>query len=375
MSNIFDVYVGTYSETVLFTSGKIVHGKGRGIHQLAFDADNGVLEPVSYIEGVRNPSYIARSKNGKFLYSANEVRKSENTPCGSVSAFAIDPESGNLHALGSRLTEGDDPNYITADSDGKAVYVSNYASGSVAVFPIEGDGSLGPLAQLFPHEGKNGPHPTRQKQPYAHSVVLSPNEKFLYVPDLGIDKIMVYERDVETGMLTPRMDLATPAAAGAGPRHADFAPKANFFYLINELDCTFTAYSWNPETGKLTPLQTIPTLLTPYDKDKTCADIHVSPDGRFLYGTTRGICRILVCALHPETGLMTPIQEEPTGGDVPRNFVIDPSGHFLLIAHQNSDNIVIFAIDEKTGKLTRHREYASPTPVCLKIYPKSMRGA
>ncbi len=369
-----DVYVGTYTETVYFSSGKILHGQGKGIYQLAFDPDHGRLKTVSVAEGVRNPSYLARSSSGGALYAVNEVKKTQDTSCGSVSAFAVDPASGKLSLINRQPTGGDDPCHVAVDAESRHVYVANYGSGSVCVFDVDDRGGLHPLEQFFQHEGSSL-HPQRQTRAYTHAVILSPDQRFVYVPDLGTDQLVAYSREPRNGRLKPAPGISVDTPAGSGPRSGLFDAGGRYLYVINELSCSFTVYAHDALSGRLTPLQTVPSLLEAYEGDKTCADIHITPDGRFLYGTTRGANRIAVYALDPASGLMRAVDETDTGGDVPRNFAIDPSGRFLLIANQNSDNIVIFSIDPDSGRLKKESVFDLPSPVCLKLFPAALRRA
>ncbi len=367
MSGKLPVYVGTYTETIHFFSGKILEARGKGIYQLSFEPDRGVLEHVAVIEGVRNPSYLVRSRSGEYLYCANEAKETDGKPGGAVSAFSVDRASGSLTFINSRHTDGDDPCYIETDAEGSCVYATNFGSGSVGVFPVRSDGGLAPHNQLIQHTGSSV-HPKRQTRAFAHAAIVSPDGRFVYIPDLGMDKIVAYARDKQDGRLTHDPDATAAVAPGTGPRHAEFHPNGRRLYVINELSCTLSVFEHDAATGRLHETQTIPSLIIPYDQDKTCADIHITPDGRFVYGTTRAANRILCCRIDPASGLMDPVAEYSTEGGVPRNFAIAPDGRHLLVANQNTDNMVIFSINPESGKLTPKSSFALPSPVCIKIY-------
>ncbi len=347
------VYVGTYTF------------KGsQGIYTYRFDPVTGQLSPLGSTPA-DNPSFLTVHPNKKALYSVNELGEYDGAPTGAVSAFAVDATTGGLSLLNQRASHGQAPAYITIDNQGGFVYVANYSSGTAAVFPVQADGSLGEAADVVQHVG-SGPDPRRQREPHAHSVTLDFSNRHAYVADLGTDKLMIYDVGQEPGKLLPNDPGFAQVEGGSGPRHFAFHPNGRFAYLINEMGNTVTAFAYNAADGALTALQTVPTLPADFDGRSTTADIHVSPSGRYLYGSNRGHDSIVVYQIDGETGRLTTVQHVSTGGRTPRNFAIDPTGTYLLVANQDSDNIVTFRIDPGTGRLTATGDQVSVSmPVCV----------
>lgn len=361
------VYVGTYTLPILFGTGQVLMGKGEGIYVYRMDQTYGSLELVSKLKGVANPSFLAFEPEQRFLYAVNELKTFEGKPTGTVSAFSVDSDTGKLEFLNKKVTQGTDPCYLTVDKTGRYVFVANYTSGSVSVFPILGDGSLGDATDLVQHHGSSV-NPKRQAGPHAHAAVLDEANRYLFVPDLGTDKVMVYKFDPTSGKLEPNEEPYVSVMPGAGPRHLTFHPSGKYAYLINELDSTLVAFSYDGKHGTLKKIQTVPTLPEGFTDLNTCADIHVSPSGKFVYGSNRGHDSIVIYKVDQSSGKLSYVGHESTGGKTPRNFGIDPTGRFLLAANQDSDTIVTFSIDQQTGKITPTGNVTKvPTPVCIQI--------
>mgnify|MGYP000847681046 CR=1 FL=1 len=353
------VYIGTYTST----------GKSEGIYVHKFDSETGKLTPFQTIKNVLEPSFLTIEKDRKYLFAVNELLEYEGKKSGSVSAFAIDQKTGNLQFLNKQSSLGEAPCFITTSENGKFVLVANYLGGNVSVYPIEKDGKIGNSVSLVQHSG-TGPNRDRQEAAHAHSITLSPDNHFAYACDLGIDRIMIYRFDHHTGKLTPNENQTFyQTKAGAGPRHFSFHPNGKFAFVINELDLTITSLAFDKNLGTLKEIQSVPTLPKGASTvGVTCADIHISPNGKFLYGTNRGHNSIVTYQIDEKTGSLKYIEHTSTQGKKPRNFAIDPSGKFLLAANQDSDNIVVFRIDEQTGKLQSTGNIANvPVPVCLKF--------
>jgi 6-phosphogluconolactonase len=260
---------------------------------------------------------------------------------------------------------------MSVDATGRFVLVANYGSGSVCVLPIGRDGGLGDAADVVQHQGSSV-NPRRQQGPHAHSITLDAANRYAFAADLGIDKVMVYRLDTASGKLIPNDPPWAQVKPGAGPRHFDFHPSGKYAYLINELDSTITAFAYDASRGIIREIQTVPTLPADFRGASTCADVHVSPSGKFLYGSNRGHDSIVIFRIDEATGRLSYVGHELTQGKTPRNFAIDPTGTFLLAANQNSDTIVTFRIDQQTGKLTPTGHVAeAPMPVCLKLMPIS----
>ena len=355
------LYIGTYTSS----------GKSEGIYVHKFDPATGKLTPLQTVKGVAEPSYLTIDKDRKYLYAVNELLEYEGKKAGAVSAFAIDKKTGNLQFLNRQSSLGGAPCFITASDNQKFVLVANYLGGNVSVYPVEKNGRLGASVDLAQHTGI-GPNKDRQEAAHAHSITLDRNNRFAFAADLGIDKLMIYRFDDQTGKLAP--NEAQPfyqTKPGAGPRHFTFHENGKFAFLINELDLTITALAYDEKNGTLKEIQTVPTMPPNVSTDGvTCADIHVSPNGKFLYGTNRGHNSLVSYRIDEQTGRLEYIEHVSTGGKKPRNFVIAPDGKFLLVANQDSDNIVVFKIDEKSGRLQSTGITAQvPVPVCLKFIP------
>lgn len=340
------LYVGTYT-----TEGS------EGIYVFKFNTQTGALTRVSTMGGIQNPSFLAISPDKSRLYAVSEIDP------GVVNSYRINPQSGKLSLLNIRPANGVWPCHIAVDKTGKNVLVGNYGSGNLCLLPIKADGSLGEPGPTLQHTGK-GANPERQEKAHVHSINIAPNNRDVFVADLGIDKIMAYTLDASKGTLQPGNPPFIQVKPGAGPRHFAFHPKKKFAYAILELDCTVGVYRY--EKGALKAVQTISTLPDDFNGKNTCADIHISPDGKFLYGSNRGHHSIVMYRINQKTGELTLVGHQSVLGETPRNFTIDPSGNFLLVANQDTDNIQVFRRDKKTGKLTHVAEGAKVSmPVCL----------
>ncbi len=308
----------------------------------------------------KNPAFIAVTKDEKFIYAVNENSVGNSA----VTAFTFDKKSGKMEQINSQPTIGS-PCYITVDKARKNVIIANYGGGSLQVFPVNKDGSLGASTQTIKSEGK-GPNSVRQEAPHIHSAVLSPDEKYLMVSDLGTDKINIYNyKASKTPALTPAATPFVSTAPGAGPRHSEFAPNGKFMYNVQELTATITAYAYS--SGKLTEIETVKMMPENFNGVNGAADIHVSPDGLFLYATNRGSANEIVAyAINQETGKLTFIERYPTG-PVPRNFVIDPTGHHLLVG--TTKVIHIYTRNMTNGRLILTGDPIKvESAVCLKMF-------
>lgn len=352
MSQSIRIYVGTYSQE---------------IYVYRMNLETGQLTSESQIEEVENPSFLSLDPQHHFLYAVNEIGNYQGQESGSVSAFAIDSQSGRLTFLNRQPTHGTSPCHLSVDATGQYVLVANYGTGSVVAYPTQSDGRLGEASSVVQHQGSSI-NPQRQTSPHAHSIVISPDNRHAFVPDLGMDKVMIYQLDLATGQLVANDQPSVAVEPGQGPRHFDFHPGQEYAYVINEIGSTVTTFEYNPETGTLDPVQTISTLPDDFDGSSSCADIHVSADGKFVYGSNRGHDSIVIYAVDPGSGQLTYVGHESTRGKSPRNFGIDPTGTYLLAANHGSDNIFVFRIDSETGTLD-YTGYSAevPTPVCLKM--------
>lgn len=360
------IFIGTYTRTIKFGTGELLQGQGHGIDILKFDPSTGVIRYHGTQEGIDNPSYIVFSNSKKYLYTVNELKEYGGEQTGTVSAFEIDKAKGKLKYLNSKKTKGTDPCHVNINKGDTHLFVSNFMSGSVSVFPIEKDGSLQEVCQFIQHEGSSV-HKTRQKGPHAHSLIFDQDNQYAFVPDLGIDQLMVYKTNFQSKEAVLSLQKGFKVFLGSGPRHCEFDASYRHCYLINELDSSISLLNYDGNGGfKL--MQTMPTLNEPFEGDNICADVHISPNGKFLYGSNRGHDSIAVYSVDEETGKLTYITCSSSGGKTPRNFAIDPSGRFLIVANQDSNNIVSFAIDGKDGSLSEVMRIHRPTPVCVKFF-------
>ena len=348
------IYIGTYTET---WRGK--KHRPEGIIQFQFNPKEVTLEQVGVTRDTLNPGFLAVHPNRRFMYAINELPES------TVSAFAIDPTSGALTLLNLQPTRGAATCYVSCDPAGRWVMVSSYSSGSLAVFPIAADGSLGEMADFVQHQG-SGQDPRRQEGPHAHSIRFDPTGRFVLAADLGLDQVKVYRLDAKTGKLMPNDPPALQVAPGAGPRHFDFSPSGRFVYVANELDSTVTACTWDSRQGAMAAFQTLSTLPAGFKGQSSVADIHLTPGGEWLYVSNRGHDSLAVYAVDRHSGQLSARGYVHTGGQVPRNFAIDPSGEFLLAANQNTSNLVLFRLDPAQGSpIPTGVEAAVPSPVCV----------
>jgi 6-phosphogluconolactonase len=352
----FLVYLGTYTG-----------GKSKGIYACRFDAKSGRVSTIDLAVETRNPSWIELHPSGDSLYAVSEIADFQGGRTGAVAAFAVDRATGKLRFLNSVPSKGTGPCHLAVDATGRFVFPANYGSGSVAMLPILEDGKLGEAKAFFQHSGSSV-NPRRQTGPHAHGATLSADNRFLFVPDLGLDQIRVYGFDADQGRLTPHDPPYAALAPGAGPRHFVIHPGQEYAYSINELDSTVTIFYYLADRGALSHRQTITTLPIGFSGQNTTAEIVVHPDGRFVYGSNRGDDSIAVFRADRGGGRLRLEQHVPTGGRTPRSFAIDPTGQWLWAANQSTDNIVLFRIDPESGQLTPSGTTLEiGSPVCVKF--------
>ena len=351
------VFVGTYTEKD--------ESQSKGIYVYRMDSSSGELTFVSEAKGILNPSYLEIRPEQRFLYAVNEVQSFSGQEGGGVSALSIGPASSELTLLNAHSSHGKDPCYISIEQTGRFALVANYSSGSVAMLPIQPDGRLGPATEVVQHSGSSV-HPERQTDPHAHCILSDPQNRFAIAVDLGLDKLLVYEMDLELGKLNRHAEVNI--LAGAGPRHLIFHPNGQYAYLINELNSTLITYRYYSGTGAFEELQTVPALPEDFTGENLCADVHISPSGNYLYASNRGHDSIVCFFIDQTTGQLTYRHHTAAGGREPRNFAIDPTGTFLLAANQNSHTIVTFRIDSESGELSKTEHEATVSmPVCVKF--------
>ena len=356
------LYVGTYTEGT----------RSEGIYLVRIDRRSGELRRVGSVAAGANPSFLAIHENGRVLYAVNELEQYDGRPTGAVSAFAIESGTGALTRLNEQPSEGGAPCYVSVDRSGRVVLVANYVGGSIALLPIQPNGALAPAAHVVQHTGK-GPNAERQEAPHAHSVLADPSNRFVLAVDLGADRVFVYRLDLGSRSLRQVEGGSGDAVMrpGAGPRHLAFHPTRPLVFVANELDSTVATLRFDGLRGALSPLDTRSTVPAGWTGGGTNypADIHVAASGHTVYVSNRGHNSIAVFSVAESTGALVLDQVISTEGDWPRNFSLDPSGRWLLVANQRSDSVVVFACDPDSGRLTpTGQRIAMPSPVCLRFF-------
>lgn len=348
------VYVGTYS----------VRGS-KGIYAYRFDEQTGKAVSLGLAAETTSPSFLAVDPGRRFLYAVNEVSNFQGQKSGAVSAFAIDRTTGKLTALNEVASRGAGPCFVSVDKAGKHVLIANYDSGSVAVFPILAGGRLGEATAFVQHHGSSVDK-SRQEGPHAHMIEVSPDGRFALAADLGLDKVLVYRYGAAQGSLTADNPDSASVRGGLGPRHFAFHPSGKFVYLVSEMGSSVTAFTYNASSGALHEIETVSALPKDFKGENDDAEVAVHPNGRFLYASNRGHDTIAVFSIDQQTGKLTPIQDVPTQGKTPRSFALDPTGSYLWAANQDTDTIAIFRVNGHTGHLTPAGQVLPiASPVCV----------
>ena len=346
--NRYRLLIGTYTNS----------GKSEGIYSYQLDLAHGVNAQKSLVKGISNPSYLAIASNKKFVYSVEESSNGS-----AANAFSFDEKTGKLTLINTSKTNGANPCFITVSD--KHVFTANYTGGSISVFERKADGSLSELKQLIQHKG-GSIDPKRQKEPHVHQVIFTPDKKYLVANDLGTDMVTVYKYNKKgtTNILIPHDSIAVKP--GSGPRHITFDKDGKHAYLIQEMDGTVSVFDM--KCGKLKLLQTS-SVVVKKNIETGAADIHLSPDGKFLYATNRGTANDITCFSVLNDGTISFVSQVSTIGQGPRNFAISPDGNYLLVANQRTDNVIVFKRDFKNGSLTYTGQQINVgSPVCLVFY-------
>lgn len=363
--NTLRLFVGTYTRSQ----------GAAGIYLCRFDEGLPALSVERSFTAGENPSFLTLDPSCRFLYAVNELGFGEDgAPRGAVGSFAVHPLTGDISLLNRQPTLGADPCYLAVHGAARRLFVANYRSGSVAVFPIGADGSLQPAIQCLQHR-RSEPVPASAASPRAHSVVFSADGRFAFVADLGLDRVQIYRVNPSTGGLEPNEPCFMEMEPGCGPRHMALHPNGTWLYIINERNSTIRACRLEARDGTLHRLQDVASVPVDFRGKNLGADIHVSPDGHFLYASNRGHDSIAIFAIDPANGLLSPAGHAPSGGATPRNFMISPTGAHVLVANQDSGNVVVFARDLQTGRLESIGVEAEiPAPVCLRPLVDARRG-
>ena len=350
------VFAGTYTDK---------GSTSRGIYAYRWDPDSGTMTPLGLAVKTVNPSFLALSPNRRQLYAVNQVDRYRGAESGSVSSFAIDAVSGKLKLINVASSGGASPCKITVDFTGKAAFVANFDGGSIASFRVLPGGALSEPVSSFHYSG-HGTNPITQAGPHAHCTTVSPDNRYLLINDLGLDRLPVYRMNPDTARLTPNVPAFYQALPGSGPRSLAFHPSGRWAYSLNEMASTLDALAWDSERGRLTRFQNISTLPGGFTGVNTAATVAVDSAGRFLYASNRGDNSMAVFAISDHDGTLKAVQHVSCGGKTPRHFALDPGNQWLVVANQESSNVVVFARNGRSGFLTpTGNQYPLSFPVCL----------
>nr|WP_232242904.1 lactonase family protein [Paenibacillus sp. GSMTC-2017] len=346
------VFVGSYAEA-----------NENGLHVYTCNESNGELTEINVATGIKNPTFLNVDSDRGLLYSIGEGANEDGKKVGELVSYRIDKNNGALTLLNRRLTVTSTTCHVQRDNENRHLIVSSYHGGMIGLLRIAEDGSIGQLLDVQQHEGRSVDTEDQDK-PHPHSSFFSPDGQFLFVPDLGIDKIVGYTVDKENNKLIRHNEVAISGASG--PRHFVFHPNATFAYSINELNSTITVFSYDQVEGELTVLETVSTLPESFVGENSCAEITISKDGRFIYGSNRGHDSIVVFGVKESTGQLSPIQHISVEGGHPRHFALSPNGNYLIAANRDTNNLVTFHVNNENGNL-RYTGYSieASKPVCV----------
>ena len=348
-------YVGTYT-----------NNKSKGIYAIKFDTKSGEIEMLGLAAESQRPSFVAIHPTKRMLFAVNEKVEVKGKRTGLVSAFKIEDEGFKLKLIDEKPSEGGAPCHLVVDPTGSNILVANYVGGNCSSLKINEDGTM-KLVSTMQHKGTSV-NIARQRGPHAHSINVGPNNKFAFAADLGIDKIMIYQFDAESGRLSPNESQPfVKLAPGSGPRHFAFHPNGKYAYVCNELLLTVTAFKYDAEKGSLSEIQTTPTIPQGFKGRKSTAEVQVDPQGKFVFVSNRGHESIACFKIDKNSGKLSFVETEPTGGKEPRNFCVDPTGHFVLACNQNSDSIHVLKIESDGALSPTGHSIECPTPVCVKF--------
>lgn len=351
-------------QTVAFI-GSYADAADPGIYACSFDHDTGKLQVLDQMSGIKNPSFLAINEKNNMLYAISEAEDSEGQRIGQAEILTFTDKDGvKLKHLNTKPSVPSPTCHISLDQTNRALFVSSYHGGVAGMISVSPEGNIEEVVDTHQHTGSS--ILPAQTQARVHSILVHPSNQYAIICDLGIDKVFVYKIDLDNGKMIPHQEVSLKP--GAGPRHFAFHPSKPYGYVINELNATVTVFEFDEDKGNLTEVQTIPTLPEDYTGGNSCADIHVSSDGRFLYGSNRGHDSIVVYAIDANNGQLSLIEHVSTEGEHPRNFALTPDNRFLLVANMDSNNIVTFARDQDSGKLqSTGQSITLSRPVCIKF--------
>jgi 6-phosphogluconolactonase len=369
---IFSFFINQHANAgdVPVIIGTQASGSNKGFSVAQFDTSTGKLSAAKLLVEASAPAFFVIHPDNKHLYTCNSINNFQGQSSGAISAYSLNPATVKLILLNQVPSGGAGPCYISLDNSGHYVFVANYSAGNISVFAINSDGSIGNRTAFVQHTGKSI-YPERQASAHAHFIKVDASNRFVFVADLGTDKVFIYKFDQKTGALSASSPAFIQLTPGSGPRHIAFHPGGRFIYVINELSCTITAFAWDSKKGTASELQTIATLPSDFKGENTCAEIKIHPNGKFLYGSNRGHNSIAAFAIDAVTGKLTFIEHVSTQGQKPRNFSFDPSHHWMIVTNIDSNNAVVFRVNETTGRLTQTGEPVTvPDPYCIQFVQK-----
>jgi 6-phosphogluconolactonase len=357
----------THADEPLVFISSFAAGAEGAIQSLRLDLETGTLKPVQRTGGAENPFFMALSPNRKYLYSIH-AKQFGSKDSEEIAAWEIADRDGRLRPINRQSARGSAACYLDVDRTGKSIVVANYTTGSIASLPIGEDGKLGEVVSFVQHMGSSV-DPARQKEPHAHCTVISPDNRFVLSADLGIDQVLLYRLDPKSAQLTPASPPFVKTPAGAGPRHLTFHPNGKRVYVVNELSNSVTHFDYEPESAVLSEKQTIPTLPKDFEGRSNCADVKITPDGRFLFATNRGHDSIAAYRIGDD-GRLSLTEIEPSLGKGPQNLAIAPGGKLLLCANMPGNNVAVFHIDPQSGKLSPTGPVLNlASPSCILFMP------
>jgi 6-phosphogluconolactonase len=359
----------TFAREQVALLGTYTNTESRGIYAIRLNSETGALSTPELVAELSNPEFLALHPNGRVVYVLTQVPAPGGKSAGAVASFAVD-QTGRLTPLNTESTGRGSLCHLAVDTTGKMVIAASYGGAYVVAFPILADGRVGPLTSLISHSGPLGPNAARQDAPHAHSVTISPDNRFAFVADLGMDRVVAYKLDLEHATIAPHQPAFATIDPGAGPRHSKFSPDGRSFYVLNELNGTVTSCRYDAARGVVEPFESVSTLPDNFTGKNGSSEIRIHPSGRFVYAANRGPDSIAVFARDARSGALARVEIEPVGGESPRNFALTPDGAWLVSAQQNSNHLTVFRVDDKTGALTPTPHKASvPRAVCVLFLP------
>ncbi|MEJ6601317.1 MAG: lactonase family protein [Verrucomicrobiia bacterium] len=355
-----------HAEPLTVLLGTFTRGDSEGVYAVQMDTETGALTEAKLVAELENPGFLTRHPKLPVVYAILVEKDSSGSQVGGIAAYAIDWKTGELKEINRRVASGGTFAHLAVDPAGRRVIAASYGGGYVTAWSLDPDGRLGEGGELIPQTGTLGPNAKRQNAAHPHSVTISPDGRFAWVADLGLDRVLAYDLTGAAPLPQPHVDGDAVSHAGAGPRHSKFSTDGKSFYVLNELDASITVFGYDAAAGTLDERQQLSLLLPDYDGAVSSSEIRTHPNGRFVYAAHRGDSTIVIFSRDQRSGKLSRLGAVPTGGKTPRNFALSPDGAWLIAANQNSDTLTTFKVDAETGALTATGEStAVPHAVCV----------